>query len=196
MAAHTAPVHRITVFDATDFDVTLAALVVAAPAFGSNFAVATLQGLGGVCMGSRGRLDDGDIDSESVEITPIHEGVRIRPPGALTNTGYITRQAGIDEIKWVTYDIGQDIFGLDSNVAEDGVSSQRTATQTNRAVLVERDGICAEAYPQVTLHVSGHPGGFGPGDDAVSKLEFLGIVQGTTEIPSGQTILYYEVAGT
>ena len=65
-----------------------------------------------------------------------------------------------------------------------------------RAMLVEIDGIRADYYPRVALYVTNEPGGFGPGDDAVCKYEFTGIVTATDDIRSGQLKIHYQPAGT
>jgi hypothetical protein len=187
----TSVVHRVSINPAAE------AAIPEAPALGENLSAATLQGADWVCLGSRDRTvpDDADIDSESVEATPIHEGVTVRPPGSLAAQRYITRHAGIDEVKFTAYDVAQEVFDLDSNVESDGPVSERTATQVNRSLLVEIDGLRFDYYPNVVLYVMGEPAGFGPGDNAVNKYNFVAKVLGTDSIPSGQQKTHYE-AGT
>lgn len=192
----TSVVHRISVFNADDFTTAITAIRGATPAYGSNFTAATLKALGGFCIGSRDRGDDADIDSEAVEVTPIHEGVTIRPAGSINATKYITRHAGIETVAWIAYDVAQGVFELDSNVTSDGVECQRDVTQVNRAIFIEYDGERIDCYPNVVLHITEEPGGFGPGDDAVNKYGFTGQVLGTADIPSGQLKLHYDTAGT
>lgn len=195
----TSVVHRISVCDADDFDTVLAALRLAKPDLNSNYAATTFTGAGCFCIGSRDRGDGADIDSESVEATPIVDGVTVRPAGSLNATKYITRHNGIEEITWTCYDVAQDVFELDSNASTDeSLTSecQRSTTQTNRAVFIEYDGIRLDCYPNVVLHISAEPGGFGPGDDAVNKYTFTGQVLGTDDIPSGQLKIHYVAAGT
>lgn len=192
----TSVVHRITVFDAEEFSSKYDTLKAAAPDYGDNYSAAALKAQGGFCIGSRAAGDDADIDTESITPEMIHEGVTVRPAGALTNQRYITRHAGVDELTFTAYDVVQDVFELDSNVATTGQESQRTATQTNRALIVEIDGIRADVYPNVVLHIVEEEGGYGPGDDAVNKYGFRAKICSTPDIPSGQVKLHYEVAGT
>lgn len=188
----TSVVHRVTVFDADDIDTALAALTAAAPAAGSNFDAATLKALGGFCIGSRDRGDDADIDSENVVPTTIHEGVTVRPPGSLTGQRYITRHAGIETVEFTAYDVAQEVFELDSNVETDGVACARGATQTNRALIIEYDGIRFDCYPDVVLHITAEEGGYGEdSDDAVNKYAFTARVLGTADVPSGQVKVHY-----
>ena len=163
-----------------------------APALGANLDYATLNAAGWVCIGSVARGDDADIDSEGVEMTMLHEGVVVRPPGALTSDRYITRHAAIDEVTFTAYDITEDVFTLDSNMSVTAHVGERTTTQTNRAMIIERDGILFDYFPNVVLHVVGEPGGFGPGDDAVSKCNFRAKVLSTDTLPSGQQTDWYQ----
>jgi len=185
----TSVVHRISIHSVAN------TAAPTAPTAGSNLNAATLKSAGWFTIGSIARGDEADIDSESVEVTPIHEGVKVMPPGSLAAQRYITRHAGIDEVTFTAYDIAQDVWELDSNMAVSTVNVERSSTQTNRAMIIERDGLCLEYYPNIVLHIVGEPGGFGPGDDAVSKLDFRAQVLEGTNIASGQKVTFY-AAGT
>jgi len=169
------------------------------PVAGANFDHEALQSAGWFCIGARDRGDDADLDSASIGVVPIREGVNIRAAGALTNQDYIQRHNGISEITFTCYDATGEVFALDSSVLEDTENNglmMRTAQRTYRAMLVEIDGIRADYYPRVALYVTNEPGGFGPGDDAVCKYEFTGIVTATDDIRSGQLKIHYQPAGT
>ena len=165
------------------------------PALNAHYDAATLEAAGWTTIGSIDRGDDCDIDSESVSITPLREGTTILPPGSQAPRRHINRHAGVSEMSFTCYDIGEEVLALDSHMTITDHVGELTTTQTPRAVLIERDGICCEYYPSVILNISDQPGGFGPGDDAVSKVAFTGNVLGTDTIPSGQQITWY-VAGT
>ena len=194
----TSVVHRVTILDASDYAAAIATLKASLPAKGSNFTATQLKAVGGFCIGRRDRdpADDADIDSENVTVTPIHEGVHIRAAGSQTREKYIPRHNGIDEVTFSAYDIEEGVFELDSTVVDDDGDVQRTATQTDRAILIERDGYVLEGYPKVVLLITGEPGGFGPGDDAASKYDFTGYICKATGVPSGQQKFFYQEAGT
>jgi hypothetical protein len=185
----TSVVHRISIH------ATAETALPTPPVLGANYVQATLSAAGWFTIGSRANGDDADIDSESIDVTPIHEGVTVRPAGSLAAQRYITRHAGIDEVTFTAYDLDEDVWELDSNMDVTSNVAERTATQTNRAMMIERDGICVEYYPNIVLHIVGEPGGYGPGDDAVSKLEFRAKVLQGDDIPSGQQVTFYQ-AGT
>jgi hypothetical protein len=185
----TSVVHRISVH------ATASTAPPTAPALNANLEAVTLEGDGWVTIGSIDRGDDCDIDSESVTITPLREGTTILPPGSLAPRRHISRHAGISELAFTCYDISEEVLALDSHMTVTSHVGEYVTTQTERAVLVERDGICYEYYPSVVLNSTDQPGGFGPGDDAVSKVAFTGNVLGTDDIPGGQQITWY-VAGT
>lgn len=168
------------------------------PDYGDNFDAEDLQSANWVCLGSRDRGDDANLDSESIGIIPIREGVNVRAAGALTNEAYIQRHNGISEITFTAYEATQNVFALDSSVVEGegddlGIAA-RSAKCVYRAVLVEVDGIRFDYYPRVALYVTNESAGFGPGDDAVHKYAFTGIVTATSDIPSGQMKYHYQKA--
>lgn len=174
------------------------------PDLGSNYDAATLQGAGWVTLGSVDLGDSGDLDSESVTQTPEQEVTEIRPPGSLARKDTIVRHNSITEIAFVAYDIAQDIVALDSTASEAGANVTRGRTVTYRSVLIEVTGKRCDWYPKVKLDITGEPGGFGPGDDAVMKTEFTGkphSYEGTTDgvyatdVPTGRVQTYY-VVGT
>jgi hypothetical protein len=140
---------------------------------------ATLQAAGWFTVGSIQKGDSGDIDSESVEVTPFQEGVSINPPGSQTRQGFIMRKSGVDEVTFTCYDVDSGIFALDSTVAETAEGSgiyEQQGTQAYRSMLIEVGGLYLDWYPRVLLTITSDTAGYGPGDDAVAKLGFTAMV--------------------
>lgn len=195
----TSVIHRIAIHDTAGTDPT--ALL---PALNATMSAAALQAAGWVTLGSADQGDDGNLDSDAITVTPIQEGTEIRPPGSLTRNDTIVRHNGIDEVSFTAYDIAQAIVELDSTASSDDNEVTRGRDVTYRAMLVEITGIRVDYYPRVMLRVTNEPGGFGPGDDAVAKTEFLAKVhsyattQGAyaTAVPGGRVQIYLEEAGT
>jgi hypothetical protein len=193
----TSVIHRISVHP------TAGTTPPAVPALGSNYDYATLQAAGWVTIGSVDLGDDCNLDSESIGQVPRFEATEILPPGSLTCNDTIVRHNGIDEITFTAYDVSQDVVELDSTASVDGVQVTRDRNVTYRSVLIEITGLRADYYPRVLLRVANEPGGFGPGDDAVCKTEFVGKVHNYTtdhgayneDVPTGRVQTYY-VEGT
>lgn len=194
----TSVIHRISVHP------TAGTAPPAAPALGSNYDAATLQAAGWITIGSADLGDSGNLDSESVTQTPVQEVIEIKPPGSLARSSTIVRHNSIGEIAFICYDVAQDIVALDSTASEVGATVTRGRDVTYRSVLIEVTGMRSDWYPKVKLDITGEPGGFGPGDDAVMKTEFTGLVhayKGTTDgayatdVATGRVQTYY-VAGT
>lgn len=194
----TSIIHRISVHPSAG------AALPTLPALGSNYVAATLQSAGWTTIGSVDLGDDCNLDSESVEQTPLFEATEILPPGSLARNDTIVRHNGIDEITFTAYDVSQDCVELESTTTADGVEVTRGRDVTYRSVLVEIMGLRVDYYPRVLLRISAEPGGYGPGDDAVNKTEFTGIVHAydytthagayTDDVPTGRVQIYYAAA--
>lgn len=143
--------------------------------------------------------DDGDLDSDSIDPSYFNEGVDIHPPGSPVRTGHVARQFGIDTVQFVAYDTSQAIFMLNSygQVADsgDGNVVDYAAAPTYRALAIEYLGEQVLYFPKVILTITGSPGGFGPGDDAVAKFQFEAKVFSDSNHPSGFKRHYFVEAG-
>ena len=194
----TSVVHRISIHE------TMGTAPPTEPALGSNYDAATLQAAGWVTIGSVDMGDDCNLDSESIEQSPLFEGVEILPPGSLTRNKTIVRHNGIDEVTFTAYDVSQDCCELESTTTTDGAVITRGRDVVYRSMLIEVDGIRSDFYPRVLLRISSEPGGYGPGDDAVMKTEFTAIVHNydhsahagtyTEDAPTGRVQTYYAAA--
>lgn len=194
----TSVVHRISIHD------TMGTAPPTEPALGSNYDAATLQAAGWVTIGSVDMGDDCNLDSESIEQSPLFEGVEILPPGSLTRNKTIVRHNGIDEVTFTAYDVSQDCCELESTTTTEGAVITRGRDVVYRSMLIEVDGIRSDFYPRVLLRISSEPGGYGPGDDAVMKTEFTAIVHNydcsvhagtyTEDAPTGRVQTYYAAA--
>lgn len=184
--ANTSVVHRISVHPTAETSPP------SAPALNANLAAATLIAAGWTTIGSKDRGDDCDIDSDKVTVNFMKEGTKILPPGSLTARKSINRHAGASDLAFVAYDVAEDIISLDSNMDVTSHNAEFTTTQTERAVLIEYDGLKWQYFPKVVLNITKSEGGFGPGDDAVAKASFTGDVLGTDTYPGGVNEYFYQ----
>jgi hypothetical protein len=190
----TGVIERICIFPTEGQNVT-------APAKGETLVPATLQDAGWFTVGSIQKGDSGDIDSESVVVSPFREGVSINPPGSQTRQGYIMRKSGVDEVTFTCYDVDSGVFALDSTVVEVGEGSgiyEQQGTQVYRSMLIEVGGLYLDWYPRVLLSITSDEAGYGPGDDAVAKLGFTAMVMDyeSGNVLSGRHRYYLVEAGS
>jgi len=172
------------------------------PAQGEAYDAATLQNAGWITIGSVQNGDNINISSDTVKPTYFDEGTEINPPGAQTRQGYIQRKSGVDTLEFGTYDVGEEAFALDSNVAETSPGSgtyEHQGTQTYRSMLIETEtGLFIDRYPRAKLGITGESIGYGPGDDAAGAFTFTANIRDseTTGVKSGRHRSYLAPAGS
>jgi len=151
------------------------------PALGSNIDWDAIVATWPYVLGKLEDGDLGDLDEDTIEITPRHESILIDPPLAQNTEDEIIFKNGIELVTFTVYSFNNNLLGLSSTASHASGVVEEGLTITHRTMVIEVTGIGIHYFPKVRVKVAGMPGGV----KELSKINFECPVRKTTSIPSG-----------